>query len=125
MGINDRHGINMEYPIKQAHVQSFRYRILFLLTLKILFCLLSRIFQYPVTVAAFRRYTQDKTRYRTQAETNGFSFILGNPTNQSTLNITSEVYIIFSSSSFFYIFYSRIKVLLLLKIFDGIVRKVN
>jgi len=24
MGINDRHGINMEYPIKQAHVHSFR-----------------------------------------------------------------------------------------------------
>ncbi len=24
MGINDRHGINMEYPIKQAHVQPFR-----------------------------------------------------------------------------------------------------
>ncbi len=24
MGVNDRHGMNMEYPIKQAHVQSFR-----------------------------------------------------------------------------------------------------
>lgn len=24
MGINDRHGVNMEYPIKQAHVQPFR-----------------------------------------------------------------------------------------------------
>lgn len=24
MGINDRHGINMEYPVKQAHVNSFR-----------------------------------------------------------------------------------------------------
>ena len=24
MGINDRHGINMEYPIKQAYVKSFR-----------------------------------------------------------------------------------------------------
>jgi formylglycine-generating enzyme required for sulfatase activity len=24
MGVNDRHGINMEYPIKQAHVQPFR-----------------------------------------------------------------------------------------------------
>jgi hypothetical protein len=53
--------------------------------------LFSRIFQYPVTVAAFRRYTQDKTRYRTQAEINGFSFILGNPTNQSIINITAEV----------------------------------
>lgn len=26
MGVNDRHGINMEYPVKQAHVQPFRYR---------------------------------------------------------------------------------------------------
>ncbi|CAF3289538.1 unnamed protein product, partial [Rotaria sp. Silwood2] len=65
MGVNDRHGINMEFPIKQAHVKPFR------------------IFQYPVTIAAFRRYTQDKTRYRTQAEINGFSFILGNPENKS------------------------------------------
>ena len=24
MGINDRHGLNMEYPIKQAQVQPFR-----------------------------------------------------------------------------------------------------
>jgi formylglycine-generating enzyme required for sulfatase activity len=24
MGVNDRHGLNMEYPIKQAHVQPFR-----------------------------------------------------------------------------------------------------
>ena len=24
MGVNDRYGINMEYPIKQAQVQSFR-----------------------------------------------------------------------------------------------------
>ncbi|CAF1605247.1 unnamed protein product [Rotaria sp. Silwood1] len=72
MGINDRHGINMEFPIKQAHVKSFR------------------ILQYPVTVAAFRRYTQDKTRYRTQAEINGFSFILGNSTTKSIDNVTSE-----------------------------------
>jgi hypothetical protein len=50
-------------------------------------------------VAAFRRYTQDKTRYRTQAEINGFSFILGNPTNRSTINVTSEVRISFLSSS--------------------------
>ena len=24
MGINDRHGLNNEYPVKQAHVQPFR-----------------------------------------------------------------------------------------------------
>lgn len=24
MGVNDRHGVNMEYPVKQAHVQPFR-----------------------------------------------------------------------------------------------------
>ena len=24
MGINDRHGMNMEYPLKQAHVSPFR-----------------------------------------------------------------------------------------------------
>lgn len=24
MGINDRHGMNMEYPLKQAHVKAFR-----------------------------------------------------------------------------------------------------
>lgn len=48
-----------------------------------------------MTVAAFRRYTQDKTRYRTQAEINGFSFILGNPTNRSIVNVTSEVCLIF------------------------------
>lgn len=28
MGINDRHGINMEYPVKQGHVNAFRYEIL-------------------------------------------------------------------------------------------------
>ncbi len=50
-------------------------------------------------MAAFRRYTQDKTRYRTQAEINGFSFILGSPTNRSTINVTSEVRISFLSSS--------------------------
>ena len=50
-----------------------------------------RIFQYPVTVAAFRRYTQDKTRYRTRAELNGFSYRFGNPTNENQLNLTSEV----------------------------------
>ncbi|CAF3754821.1 unnamed protein product [Rotaria socialis] len=72
MGINDRQGINMEYPIKQGHVKPFR------------------IFQYPVTVAAFRRYTQDKTRYRTQAEINGFSFIFGNSSKHSIVNISSK-----------------------------------
>lgn len=50
-----------------------------------------RIFQYPVTVAAFRRYTQDKTRYRTRAELNGFSYRFGNPTAENQLNLTCEV----------------------------------
>lgn len=58
--------------------------------------LMFRINQYPVTVAAFRRYTQDKTRYRTRAEINGFSFRFGNPTNQSTVNITALVGVVSS-----------------------------
>lgn len=48
-----------------------------------------------MTVAAFRRYTQDKTRYRTQPEINGFSFVLGNPTNKLPINVTSEVCILY------------------------------
>ncbi|CAF1046283.1 unnamed protein product [Adineta steineri] len=72
MGINDVNGINMEYPAKKAYVQPFR------------------IYQYPVTVAAFRRYTQDKTRYRTQAEVNGFSFVFENSTNKAIVNIATE-----------------------------------
>ncbi|CAF1063793.1 unnamed protein product, partial [Didymodactylos carnosus] len=33
------------------------------------------IFQYPVTISAFRRYTQDKPRFRTTADLNGFSYV--------------------------------------------------
>jgi hypothetical protein len=79
------------------HLGKTKY--LFCLLIKYLVLFKLRIFQYPVTVAAFRRYTQDKTRYRTQAEINGFSFILGNPTNKSIINVISEVCIFFVSIS--------------------------
>ncbi|CAF0856803.1 unnamed protein product [Adineta ricciae] len=72
MGINNPDGINMEFPARLAYVRSFR------------------IFQYPVTVAAFRRYTQDKPRHRTEAEKKGYSFMLGNPTKKSAASITPE-----------------------------------
>ena len=91
MGINDRHGLNNEYPVKQAHVHPFRSELSLVSRLSLTPTRLSRIFQYPVTVAAFRRYTQDKTRYRTRAELNGFSFLLSNSTNPFISDVSAEV----------------------------------
>jgi formylglycine-generating enzyme required for sulfatase activity len=50
MGINDRSGVNHEYPARHAKVAPFRIHL------------------YPVTIASFKNYKKEKFRHRTDAE---------------------------------------------------------
>ncbi|XP_052254554.1 inactive C-alpha-formylglycine-generating enzyme 2-like [Dreissena polymorpha] len=58
IGINDPQSDTGEYPVRQAEVRPFYMDT------------------YPVTVAQFWKYKMAKKKYRTSAETNGYSWVL-------------------------------------------------
>ena len=64
MGINDKNGVNGEYPERKAIVHPFRMHL------------------YPVTVAAFKRYKNDKFNHRTDAEQSQFSWVFSKLVNR-------------------------------------------
>ena len=64
MGVNDNSGVNGEYPQRKAIVHPFRINL------------------YPVTVASFKRYKNDKFNHRTDAETAQFSWVFSKQVNK-------------------------------------------
>lgn len=57
MGINDREGYNYEYPQRKGIVKPMRVML------------------YPVSIASFKRYKQQKYKHRTDAEIAGYSWV--------------------------------------------------
>lgn len=86
MGINDRTGVNYEYPTKKAHVKPFR------------------ILMYPVTNAAFRNFKNHKHKLRTDCEKSGFSWVFKSLMNKnSKIETKKNIDDVFLMKKFFFI----------------------
>lgn len=50
------------------------------------------IMLYPVTIASFRRYMNDKYKYKTTAEINGYSFVFDKLVDKNGVRLDIKVF---------------------------------
>jgi sulfatase modifying factor 1 len=73
MGINDRDGFNFEHPQRKGIVKAMRVML------------------YPVSLASFKRYKQQKYRHRTDAELAGKSWVFKQVLNENAVLVNDEI----------------------------------